>query len=425
MSRRARHQIRRYGRHFIALVALALLGSACGFFILLNQRLPNPFQNFYAINGAFPTAAGVVAGLGEPVNVAGVRVGQITGTSLRDGQAIIHMQIDPGKVPHLYRDAHADLIPNTPLKDMQVDIAPGDPSAGVLRSGDTIPVGQTLSPIDSDELLSALDTDTRTWLASLLTSLGQGTAGRGPDIRALLRALGPTAAQARQITQLLAARRTELAAIVHNFGRLTEAVNAKDGQLRTAVVAGDQAISALASQNAALRQSVSRLPGTLATARGTLHDLTGFANALGPTATALVPTAKSLPATLRNSRTVFQGAALLPLQEIRPFVKASAPLSKALTPLAADLRIEVPDLIKAFKVLAYSTNELAYNPGGRNPGFLYWLAWFAHNSASFISTSDANGPVWRTLLVASCRGLKTLPIGPVLEQVLGTNFGCT
>lgn len=425
MSRRARHQIRRYGRHFAALVALAVLGSACGFFILLNQRLPNPFRSYYAINGAFPTAAGVVAGLGEPVNVAGVRVGQITGTSLRDGQAIIHMEIDPAKVPNLYRDAHAVLLPNTPLKDMEVDIAPGSPSAGRLRSGDTISVGQTLSPIDSDELLSALDTDTRTWLASLLTSLGEGTAGRGPDIRALLRALGPTAAQAREISGLLADRRAELAAIVHNFARITHAVNARDGQLRTAVVAGDQVISALGSQNAALRQSVTRLPGTLGAARRTLADLTPFAQALGPTAAALVPSARSLPATLRNSRTLFQGAALLPLQEIGPFVKASAPLSRALTPLAADLRIEVPDLIKAFKVLAYSTNELAYNPGGRNPGFLYWLAWFAHNSASFISTSDANGPVWRMLLLTSCRGLKTLPIGSVLEQLVGTNFGCT
>jgi phospholipid/cholesterol/gamma-HCH transport system substrate-binding protein len=105
-------------------------------------------------------------------------------------------------------------------------------------------------------------------------------------------------------------------------------------------------------------------------------------------------------------------------------VKASAPLTTALPALRAKLRVEVPDLIKAFKVLAYSTNELAYAPGAGNPGFLYWLAWFAHNSDSFISTSDANGPVWRTLLVASCRGLKTLAVGAVLEQVLGTTFGC-
>src|SRR5881227_4068816 len=115
-------------------------------------------------------------GLGEPVNVAGVRVGQIDGTSLSGGRAIVHMSIDPSQLPAIYRNAHADLIPRTPLKDMEVDIWPGDRSAGRLPAGGTIPVGQTIAPVDSDEVLSALDGDTRTWLESLMTSLSQATA---------------------------------------------------------------------------------------------------------------------------------------------------------------------------------------------------------------------------------------------------------
>ena len=100
-------------------------------------------------------------------------------------------------------------------------------------------------------------------------------------------------------------------------------------------------------------------------------------------------------------------------------------MARLLPPLAANLKPEIPELIDSFKVLAYSTNELAYNPGHGNPGFLYWLAWFAHNSDSFISTSDANGPVWRSLFVTSCQSLKDLPSGPILETVLGTNFHCS
>jgi len=425
MKGRTALQIRRYGRHFATLMALIALGSACGIFILLNQRLPNPFQRFYSLNAGFTSAAGVVPGLGEPVNVAGVRVGQISGVSLDQGQAVIHMQIDPSKVGTMYRDAHADLVPRTPLKDMEVDIVPGHPSAGPLRSGSTIPVGQSLSPVDSDELLSALDSDTRTWLVSLITSLGQATRVRGADLRALLRSLGPTTAQLRQVSDLLAQRHRELAEITHNFGRLLAAVHQKDAQLRDVVQAGDQAIHAFAVQNLALRQSIVALPATLQSARTTLGDLVGFANALGPAATALTPSARTLPATLRDSQTLFQGAALLPLQQIPAFVKATRPLTRDLPVLSQKLRIEVPDTIDAFKVLAYATNEIAYNPGGKNPGFLYWLAWFAHNSASFISTSDANGPVWRTIFVSSCRALSTLPAGPALEQVLGTTFGCS
>src|SRR5436305_3970179 len=220
MTGRARVQIRRYGRHFVTLLALIVVGTACGFFILLNQRLPSPFQSYYSVNAAFPSATAVVAGLGEPVNVAGVRVGQITGTELKDGQAIVHMSIDPSKLPGLYRDAHVALVPNTPLKDMQLDIIPGRREAGALPHGATIPAGRTLIPIDSDELLASLDTDTRTWFAGLLTSLGQATAGRGQDIRHLLRALGPTSAQLRQLGDLLAGRRRQISQLVHNFAAL-------------------------------------------------------------------------------------------------------------------------------------------------------------------------------------------------------------
>jgi len=126
-----------------------------------------------------------------------------------------------------------------------------------------------------------------------------------------------------------------------------------------------------------------------------------------------------------NPAKMLQGAALLPLQQIPAFVNATQPLTRDLPTLGRKLKVEVPDTISAFKVLAYATNEIAYNPGGNNPGFLYWLAWFAHNSASFISSSDANGPVWRSIFVTSCRGLSTLSAGPILEQVLGTTFGCS
>jgi phospholipid/cholesterol/gamma-HCH transport system substrate-binding protein len=334
------------------------------------------------------------------------------------------MTIDPGKLKQIYNNAHADLVPNTPLKDMQVNIAPGDSSTGVLPHGGTISVAQTTSPTDADDLLQALDTDTRTWFTSLVTDLNNGTSGRGKDIRALFQTLGPTSAQLRQIGDLLAARRHELAAVVHNLGVLTKATSQKDAQLQTVIQAGGATVRALASQDVALRAAITRLPGTLATTRATLGDLTTFSNVLGPTATALLPTARSLPATLRDARTLFQGAALLPLKEIPPFVSAVLPLAGQLPALARDLTVAIPSLSASFKVLNYVTNELAYNAGGKNPGFLYWISWFAHNVDSFQSTSDANGPVWRSTLLLTCAGLKSSAIGPLLTTLLGTTLGC-
>ena len=417
-------QLKRYGRYFAVLVVLWAIGLAAGGYIVINQRFPNPFASFVKVNGSFQSGAGVVPGLGEPVNVAGVNVGEITGTSLSGGQGIIHMELKPGQLPpphRLYRNASAVLFPKTPLKDMEIDIDPGTPNAGVMPQGGTIPVGQTTVPVDSDEVLGALDADTRTWFSSLITDLNEGTTGRGQDIKRLLQNLGPTSVQFRKIGDLLAARRHELAAIVHNLGTVTKAISVKDGQLQTVVRAGDQAVGALASQDVALRQAISRLPGTLQQTRTTLADSTTLANALGPTASALVPVARRLPSTLKNSQTLFQGAALLPLNKIPAFVNAVIPLAKQLSPVESNLNAELPPLISSFKVLGAVTNETAYVPGHGNPGFLYWLGWFAHNADSFLSTRDVNGGAWRGLSLLSCNDL-TGSLGALLTQVFGPSL---
>jgi phospholipid/cholesterol/gamma-HCH transport system substrate-binding protein len=73
-------------------------------------------------------------------------------------------------------------------------------------------------------------------------------------------------------------------------------------------------------------------------------------------------------------------------------------------------------------VLGAVTNEIAYVPGHGNPGFLYWLAWFAHNSDSFLSSVDANGGGWRGLLSLSCADLQGGSLGTLLSGLLGSNL---
>jgi hypothetical protein len=121
---------------------------------------------------------------------------------------------------------------------------------------------------------------------------------------------------------------------------------------------------------------------------------------------------------------VFEGAALLPLQQIPPFVGAVLPLAAQLPPLVRNLTASLPPLISSFKVLNYVTNEVAYNGGRGNPGFLYWLSWFAHNVDSFQAGGDAHGSVWRSLLLVTCAQLKGSAVGPLLTTLLGTTFGC-
>jgi phospholipid/cholesterol/gamma-HCH transport system substrate-binding protein len=418
---RLKVQVRRYGLYAALVAAVALIGTGAGFYILLQERLPSPFTAYYTLDATFPTANAVVPGLGEPVNVAGVHVGEIAGVQLHGGRGTLQMDINPRVLPRVYADAAAALVPNTPLKDMEVDIIPGHRSAGPLRNGTPIPVSETTTPIDSDDLLNALDTDTRTWFTSLITDNYTGLHDRAPELRRMLRALGPTTTDLRAIGDELAVRRHEIAHLVHNLGVLTHAASSQDANLRTVAVAGERTLHALASQNVALHDAVTQLPDTLSVTKRTLGDAAALANQLGPTAIALQPSINRLPSVLHDLPTLFKGAALLPAKQAIPFINATLPLARMLPPLAANLEAATPGLIDSFKVLEYVVNEFAYDPGNGNPGFLYWFAWFAHNSNSFLSTQDANGSVWRGMGLVSCTFLNSSPLAPILKALIGTS----
>src|SRR5947209_2142800 len=202
-----RVQIRRYGRWVLAIAALIAVGIVSGTWILVNQRLQTPLEHRYTVRVEFASTAGLSPGLGNPVDVSGVRVGDIGNVALANGRAQVELRIDPGKLPHVYRDASAMLVPNTPLQDLQVELRPGSAAAGVMPPDGLIGIGGTTPPHEADELLSALDSDTRLLFQALMSSLDEGTRGRPRQIRAILRALQPTAQDLRDVSSSLAARR--------------------------------------------------------------------------------------------------------------------------------------------------------------------------------------------------------------------------
>ncbi|HYF26045.1 MAG TPA: MCE family protein, partial [Baekduia sp.] len=128
MSPRRRIQLR-----FLAVLAvLGTTGLAATAYLLVQQRAPNPFDDVYEVRAEFTSADAIAGGLGQPVNVVGVEVGQVTGVDLVDGRARVTMEIDRGKVPRVHADATAVLEPITPLKDMQIALDPGGPPAPAL-----------------------------------------------------------------------------------------------------------------------------------------------------------------------------------------------------------------------------------------------------------------------------------------------------
>ncbi len=420
-----RRQLSRQTKALVMMAISAVAGLASAAYLLTNERLSSPFASSYTIKAQFTNVSGISPGIGIPVNVAGVRVGQVTGSALSDGRGVLTMQIDPSLLPHVYTNATATLVPRTPLKDMQVDLGVGGAPAPPLPAGATLPLAQTVTPVDSDELLSALDADTRTWLQVMITDLDTGLGGQGSNLGAFLRALAPTVTQTRQIGDLLASRRVEIRRVVHNLGLLTQSLADGDQDLGEVVHAGNAVLATLSAQDAPLRQSVAQLPGTLSAARSTVGHVTTFANVLHPTLDALTPLAQRLPGLLRNVRTLLSGGGVLPVRPVKEFARATQPLVPLLGPTTRELSAQLPPLTSIEGVLHRVTNATAYVPGAGDQGYLYWLAWFAHNLNSVVSTGDAHGAVIRGLGLFSCSSAAQ-PGQPstIIDQVLGFPSSC-
>lgn len=404
-----------YLRFLAVFGVLSAIGIGTSVYVLIHERLALPFQNVYTVRVAFTAADGVLGGIGQPVNVVGVRVGQVTGVKLADGTALVSMQLQRDQVPRVYQNATATLEPITSLKDMQVDLNPGRPPARPLASGATIGVGQSSAPVPLSDLLSRLDTDTRTYLSSLIASLDQGTNGRATDMRRMLITLGPTIAQTGRISHALAKRDQALARLVHNLALVTRAAS-RDGQLAAVVSAGNQTLQALAEQDRPLREAIAKLPSTLSVTGSTLAQLQPFATKLGPTLTALLPAVRRLPAALRALGPFANTGIQTLKRDVRPLVRDAEPLTRTAAPAVENLNGATPDLTGAAQTLNYFLNELAYHPPGDGEGFLFWLDWAVHNLDSNLSTGDAHGALDRATVIATCNGLQEQQ---QLQQILG------
>lgn len=418
--------LRDNAKWLLVIAALMVMATIAGGYILVQQRLTNPFADFYTVQAEFSGSSGLNPGLGQAVNVAGVRVGTIKSSELKDGLAIVKMDVKPDKLEHVYKNAHAVLVPNTPLKDMQVELFPGSPDEGVAPESWVIPVARTAQPIDSDELTAALDTDTRAFFQLLVNGVDRGLDGRATDLQELLKTLQPTAEQLQEVTGALSARRKELRRLVHSLAVLTKATATKDTELAGVIRDGNATIKALANQEGALRASVSKLPGTLATTNRTLGNLQAISGEVTPTLDGLRPTVEKLKPVLGSVDDLAVQAEPIVRTKLRPLVRELQPLATNLAPTTRDLSSVTPKLTSAFRVLNYTVNELAFNPEGDDEGYLYWLSWFAHNGNSFTSTQDANGAAWRGVPLVSCNTLinATGSLAPILKALIGSAPTC-
>jgi phospholipid/cholesterol/gamma-HCH transport system substrate-binding protein len=253
--------------------------------------------------------------LASPVRIAGVDVGTVTSVKRVAGSptaAVVTMAIQSEGLP-IHADATADIRPRLFLEgNFYVDLHPGTPSAPILSSGGMLPAGDTTGPVQLDRVLSALDSNTRANLQTLVRGFGGALndrptaaqdASQDPSQRGLTAAqslnqsltyaAGAFKASAIVNQALLGERPHDLSGVVTGTQQLFGALASQAGHLSDLVSTFNATVGTLASRQSDLSATVALLPGTLrATDR-----------ALGPLEASFAPTrrfAKELTPSIRQ-----------------------------------------------------------------------------------------------------------------------------
>jgi phospholipid/cholesterol/gamma-HCH transport system substrate-binding protein len=418
---------------FIAIVALVALALAVVIYILEHQPAFTLGKSYYTVRAQFASASAVTAGQGQSVDVAGVQVGQVGGVQLKNGRAVVTMNIYKQYQP-IYQDATVLLRPRTPLKDMYLSLDPGTKAAGAVPSGGMLPVGNTMPDVDVGQILNSLDADTRDYLLLLLSGGAQlfqdpGAQGAAPspdavaDLRGTFKRFAPLNRDTQTFTRLLTARQQNISRAIHNLQLVTRTVGTVSGQLTSLINSSNTNFSAISSQDAKLQSALTLLPGTLTQANQTLGKVQSFSDQSATTLKALVPFAHAFGPALQAARPLFSDTTPVIRDQLRPFAKAVTPLAKVLAPASAALKQATPHLVNTFAVLNDLFNTLAYQPRGQQ-SYLFWGSWLSHIADSLTSQQDAQGPIVRGLFIGTCSELQLFedtlvtsdpPLGPLID----------
>jgi phospholipid/cholesterol/gamma-HCH transport system substrate-binding protein len=396
---------------FLAILGLVVVAVVVGGYILHQQRLRFPILEGkpMRINVELDNAQAVTPGQGQTAQVAGVPIGSIADVSLKDGRALVGLDIKPEYEHLVHRDATAMLRPRTGLKDMYVQIFPGHDGPPV-KAGFTIPVRNSLTDVDLDEILSQLDARTRDYVTLLANGAGEGLRHRGNDLARVLERYEPTVRDLGRVNHAVSKERVALRRLVTSLAQVNRTLARKPQDITRLVDTGQTTLHAFATENDNLRAAVGELAPTLQQATKTLNAVTPFANELGPTTRALLPAVRELENVNDSLGPFAKEATPIVRDKIRPFTREAQPLARDLAPAARGLARAFPEIDRNAAVLNHFTNMLGHNPGGAEPpdkkgreeGYLFWLSWLSHQTTNLQSIEDANGPIRPIFLTATC-----------------------
>jgi phospholipid/cholesterol/gamma-HCH transport system substrate-binding protein len=289
-----------------------------------------------------------VAGVVSKVEVAGVKVGQITKVrELDDGGAAVEMKLDKGTLDALGSIPRAAIRPATflggPGLSAYVELTPGgDPGR---FDDDRIPKDRTQVPVEFDRVNEALQDTARSGLQTTVAGFDAALANGGKEALGAVLADSPPALAptGRVLGALGGSKEGDLRRLVVQLSRAAAVLTATDGEIESVVDNLATVASTLADRAPELERSMATMPATLREARRGLTALDGTLARLQATAPGARPSVARLTELLRKLPPVLQKATPL-LADLRPLLADLKPALDDLAPTAGLLRQLLGDL---------------------------------------------------------------------------------
>jgi phospholipid/cholesterol/gamma-HCH transport system substrate-binding protein len=295
--------------------AIALLIITIATWLAFTKSLPwrDPFQ-FHAV---FQSSNNLR--LDSPVRIAGVNVGKVVKVERKEGSDTVDvtMEVDEQGLP-IHKDATAKIRSRIFLEgNFFVDLTPGTPSADKVGDGDTIPVTQTSTPVQLDQLLTALQSNDRESLQDLLIGLGDGLtrkpsaaddADQDPDVRgesaakslndSITSAPASLKGSAEVNKALLGTEPHDLGKLIAGLDKVTTALATNEEQLKDFITNFNRFFAVFAREQTSLTEAIGLLGPTLENARASLTSLNAALPDLEGFARDLTPGVEETPATI-------------------------------------------------------------------------------------------------------------------------------
>jgi virulence factor Mce-like protein len=403
------------------------VGTVMGF------RKDIPFTKGFRVKAQFESATSIRPN--SPVRVAGVNVGIVKKVTRYENsdQALVEMEIKDAGLP-IHKDAQMRIRSRIFLEgNFFVDLSPGSPQQPAVEDGGTIPVTQTSTPVQLDEVLTALQSDTREDLQTVLAEYGRTLDGdpkdsdRGQDPVArgekASKSLNDTYVDAGPALRgtaivneaLLGEEPHDLSRLIRGLGTVTSALGRNERVLQDMVTNFNRTMAIFGDEKANVSATIRGLSELLPQADRTFASLN---RAFPPTrafAREILPGVRETPETIEASFPwIRQTRALLGPRELQGVARELSPATRDLSRVINESVRLFPqqDLIaKCLTRVVLPTGDIKIQDGNFTTGvenykeFWYTQAGIAGEGQNF----DGNGQYVR---FQPGGGSQTLANGP-------------